>query len=193
MADRRIEILEATCKVIGRNGIHDLRVEDVAKEVGVSPALVYYYFDTRADLLARAFEFADNRSTAHTRKQMDLEASGRRQIEDILFHEFDEAPDVHDNWVIWSEMGAAAVFDKDLLGSVEKWSEHWVKIVANLIRAGHKDGSISRDVVPNDAGERLTAVVDGLGTKLMLGIMSQDRVRKLVRDAIETELGPPPG
>ncbi len=195
MADRKTEILKATCRVIGRSGAHDLRVEDVAKEAGVSPALVYYYFDTRGELLSRAFDYADQRSTEHTMTHIDLDAPGRARLEEILFHEFDEAPDVRENWVIWSEMDAIAIFDKELLVSVEKRSANWTKIVSDLIIAGQTDGSIGTNgVAPEDSAERLTAINDALGTKLMLGMMDRGSVERVMHDAIELELrASPPG
>jgi AcrR family transcriptional regulator len=190
--DRRTEILEATCRVIGRSGVHDLRVEDVAKEVGVSPALVYYYFDTRADLLNRAFEYADARSTSHSVKQMDMESSGRQQLKDILFHEYDDAPEVRENWVIWSEMEANAVFDQELLEAIVKRSAHWVKIVTDLIRVGESDGSIAPGAVPDNVAERLIGVSDSLGMKWMRGLMTQERALDLMAEAIDIELGSQP-
>ena len=190
MADRKTEILEATCRVIARSGAHDLRVEDVAKEAGVSPALVYYYFDTRAELLSRAFEFADARSTAHTMKHIETDASGRERLHAILFHEFDDAPDVRDNWVIWGEMSSTAVFDKDLLATLDTWSRNWVKMVADLIRGGQQDGSISvTSNEPEYAAERLTAIVDSLGGKIQLGFLDPARGRTILQDAIDMELG----
>src|SRR4051794_8971642 len=59
MADRKTEILEATCRVIAREGVDGLRMGTVAREAGVSSALLHYYFDSRADLLMQAFEHAD--------------------------------------------------------------------------------------------------------------------------------------
>ncbi len=193
MADRKTEILKATCRVIGRSGAHDLRVEDVAKEAGVSPALVYYYFDTRGELLSRAFDYADQRSTEHTMTHIDLDAPGRERLEEMLFHEFDEAPDVRENWVIWSEMDAIAIFDKELLVAVEKRSANWTKIVADLIRAGQADGSITVDgITPEDVAERLTAINDALGTKLMLGMLDRGTVERVMHDSIEMDLGTAP-
>jgi len=190
MADRKTEILEATCRVIARSGAHDLRVEDVATEASVSPALVYYYFDTRAELLSRAFEFADARSTAHTMKHIQTDASGRDRLHAVLFHEFVDAPDVRDNWVIWGEMTASAVFDKALLATLDTWSRSWVKMVADLITDGQRDGSIPTTAIDaDDAAERLTAIVDSLGGKIHLGFLDPERGRAILQDAIDMELG----
>lgn len=189
VSDRRTEILEAACRVIGRGGVHELRVEDVAKEVGISPALVYYYFDTRADLLSRAFEFADARSMTATLSKLDLESPARQQIHDILVFELDEVPAVKDSWVIWSEMTAGAVFDEDLRRDVTKWTNHWVKIIADLVVKGKEDGSIPDPVDPVAAAQRLTASIDSLGSRALLGTITHDYAVELLEGTIDRELG----
>ena len=189
MEDRRTDILEAACTVIARSGIHDLRVEDVAQEAGVSRALVYYYFPTRAELLSRTFAHANARSTDHTMQELGAETNSLERIENILVLELSDAPEVRRNWIIWNEVSANAVFDPELLDSVEKWSADWVRMIADLVRAGQAEGSIAGDVDPVEAGEHLTGVLDGLGSKWMLGIMPQKRAIDLVLTAVRRELG----
>ncbi len=46
-SDRVVEILEAACRVVVREGAHGLRMAAVAAEAGVSKALVHYYFANR--------------------------------------------------------------------------------------------------------------------------------------------------
>ena len=193
MADRKSEILEATCRVIGKGGAHDLRVEDVAKEAGVSPALVYYYFDTRGELLTRAFEYGDARSSKHTIERMGgFSGTGRQELIENLMHEFDEDEEVRTNWVIWSEMEAGATFDEQLAQSVDQSQLGWNQMVADLVRKGQEDGSILNDVKPDDAAERLTGVLDSLGTRWRLGSLTRDRAMELLQGSIELELGPTP-
>ena len=62
VSDRTADILEAACRVIAREGADGLRMGQVAREAGVSSALIHYYFATRADLLLRAFEHADEQA-----------------------------------------------------------------------------------------------------------------------------------
>ena len=45
--ERVADILEAVNRVVVRDGAHGLRMAGVAKEAGVSKALVHYYFATR--------------------------------------------------------------------------------------------------------------------------------------------------
>ena len=48
---RREALLDAACTLIARSGTRTLRIEDVAREAGVSIGLVYYYFESREELL----------------------------------------------------------------------------------------------------------------------------------------------
>jgi AcrR family transcriptional regulator len=188
-SDRPTQILAAACRVIARQGIHDLRVEDVAREIGVSPALVYYYFHTRDELLGKAFEFADARSSANTFEHMPRKGSAADRLEYVLTKEIDDSDITRENWIIWSETSAAAVFDPVLRSGMKRWSDNWVRIVADLVREGQADGSIPVGVLAEDAAERLTAVVDSLGTKWLLGGMSRRRTHQLIREALAREFG----
>ena len=65
MHEREEAILVAACRVIAQSGAAGLRMSEVAREAGVSSALLHYYFATRHELLVRAFAFADSRVDAH--------------------------------------------------------------------------------------------------------------------------------
>ena len=64
---RREEILTATLEVVERAGLAATRVSDVAAALGVSPALVFYHFGTKDDLVAEAFAHAVERDVARAR------------------------------------------------------------------------------------------------------------------------------
>lgn len=49
--DRRRRIIEAGYRIIGQRGLAETSVKEVAKEAGVAPALVHYYFESKEHLL----------------------------------------------------------------------------------------------------------------------------------------------
>lgn len=57
-ASRLGEILAAAQVVFARNGYRRTQVSDVARELGVSPGLVYHYFDSKEALFHTALEQA---------------------------------------------------------------------------------------------------------------------------------------
>ena len=70
--DRRAQLLDAAVRVIARVGARSMRVEDVAREAGVSTPLIYYYFADRTELLTSAFRHASTQMLG----QNEPEASG---------------------------------------------------------------------------------------------------------------------
>lgn len=185
MGDRSTDIVAATCRVIARLGMHDFRVEDVAVEASVSPALVYYYFNTRDQLIRRAFEFADARSSVNSSPDG---ASGAEQVRLALLNEVSGTPEARENWVIWGETAAAAVFDQDLRKSLTTWAESWVGGIADLIRNGQVDGSIDKGIDAEDAAEFLTSVVDSMGWRWLIGGITLDRAHEVISRSIEVGL-----
>ena len=55
--DRRVQVLEATVRVISERGAERTRLADVSRAAEVSIGLIQHYFGSRDDLLAAAFEF----------------------------------------------------------------------------------------------------------------------------------------
>jgi AcrR family transcriptional regulator len=60
-AQTRRRLLDATARLLEHHGIRDLRVVDIAREVGTSPATFYQYFrDVEAAVLALASDVGDD-------------------------------------------------------------------------------------------------------------------------------------
>ncbi len=49
--DKLLRILESACRVFAEKGYHNASVRDVAAATGVSPAGLYYYFQSKEELL----------------------------------------------------------------------------------------------------------------------------------------------
>jgi AcrR family transcriptional regulator len=191
MADRKLEILEATCRVIARQGADGLRMGTVAQEAGVSSALIHYYFDTRADLLMHAFEHADRKADEYARAAVDGIPKAVDRLERLLLIYGATNRALHEDWVLWVEMWRSALFDDRLAEAVRKSADGWIDQIATLIEESRAEGSVSRAVEPREAASRLAALVDGLGLQVLSGVIAEDLAASLLRDALGLELGLP--
>jgi AcrR family transcriptional regulator len=188
VSDRTADILEAACRVIAREGADGLRMGQVAREAGVSSALIHYYFATRADLLLRAFEHADEQADLTIDELIGDLPTGAAKLERVLIA-YAVGTHFRSDWILWVEMWRGAIFDERLRPVVRSSNDQWVEEIADLIRGGRSDGSIGPG--GDEAGvvaTRLTALVDGLGLQVLTGIMDHDRAGTLVRGAIAAEL-----
>ena len=112
MADRKTEILEATCRVIAREGADGLRMGTVAREAGVSSALLHYYFDTRADLLMQAFEHADVKADEAAEQAITGIPSALGRLQRLLLIYAGADAVFRDDWLLWVEMWRSSIFDE---------------------------------------------------------------------------------
>ena len=183
------EILEAACRVIARGGTHGLRMSAVAREAGVSNALLHYYFATREELLARAFAYAEARAHARAQAELALCTTGAERLERFLLLYLDEEPAFHESWVLWNELWTSALFDEKVRPQVSEAYRRWLAWVEELVGEGHADGSIRAGASPGDAALLMTAAVDGLGSLLLLGLTTREQARDLVRRSLELALG----
>lgn len=179
---RRTAILDAATATIATEGVRGLRVEEVAKRAEVAVSLIYYHFTNRAGLLQATLEHANERARstdAHT------EGTGAERVGSLLAAEFDaERRGVS---VVWGEILAQAVFAPELRDQLVAAASTWTGIVAERIVAGQGDGSIPANLDPPSTAERLTALVDGLSSRWLAGVLDRERALELLSHGLLTE------
>jgi AcrR family transcriptional regulator len=187
-AERRDAIVRAAAGTIARRGVRGLRVEEVAALAGVSPALLYYHFGSRAGVVRAALEHASDLAPSTALGGEVPGANGFEALAAALRDELDDDAAVREAAIVWGEVSASAVFDPELRDAVRKVTEDWRANVAAGIRAGIADGSIAADVDPDLAADVLISLVDGLCTRWLTGALPRDEARRLLDDALRRSL-----
>jgi AcrR family transcriptional regulator len=187
-SDRTTDLLDAACRVVAKSGAHGLRMNHVAREAGVSNALLHYYFETRAELLARAFAYAEDRVYAHAEVELGGLGTAAARLRRFLHLYVEDDVVFQENWVLWNEMWSSSLFDPDMRPAIEETYRRWIAFIVDLVEQGRSDGSIPAGVDPEEAGARLAAVVDGIGSQLLLGLLRRERAAALIEQSIGLEL-----
>ncbi len=181
-------ILAATIRVVAQSGVRGLRIEKIAAEAGISTALIYYHFGSRAGLIRRALEYINDRAARYT-EQASASPNPRAQIEQMLLLEIQGTPTVRENSIAWGELRASAVFDDELREQLRDATEAWSSDLENAIRMA-QDGELADPTIdPAAAAERLTALVEGLSERWLSGSITLERAQHLLAGAITAELG----
>jgi len=188
MHEREEAILAAACRVIAQSGAAGLRMSEVAREAGVSSALLHYYFATRRELLGRAFAFADTRVDAHVLALVGDDGPARDRLEALLIAYLSPEAVVIEDWVVWSELWRSARFDDSLRELLHDADREWLAQVAGLLREGIGDGSVDASIDVDDSAVRLISLVDGLGTRVLAGVLERDDALRLVEQSLISEL-----
>lgn len=188
---RRQQIAEVAARSIARQGIDGLRVEQVAAELGVSVALLYYHYGDRNGLVKAAFEYASEQAPSTALRVVGDERPGYDVLVDALLAELDEDPAVRDAAIVWGEVSARAAVDPDLRASVNAITHEWAETVAAVIERGVADGSIRAMKDPLMLAQRLVILVDGLVGRWLAEALTLDEAREVLRCALREDL--PPG
>ncbi len=182
-------ILEAAIRVIAQSGVRGLRVEKLAAEAGISTALIYYHFGSRAGLIRRTLEHINDRAARYTEQAL-APKDPRAQIEQMLLLEIQGTPAVRENSIAWGELRASAVFDGDLREQLRDATQQWSADLREVITMAQDSGMADAGIDPTDAAERLTALVEGLSERWLSGSITLERAQHLLAGAITAELGP---
>ncbi|MFI8387069.1 TetR/AcrR family transcriptional regulator [Streptomyces sp. NPDC085540] len=190
MSDRRRAILEGAARVIARRGVRGLRVGDLAAEAGVSTALIYYHFKDRTGILRHALAFIGDRADRYTGAADEAGAAlpaadPRRLLERILLLEFQDLPEVRENSTAWGELRAHTIFDPELREELTAAGAAWVEEVAGLLAAACP---AAPGAAVGAAAERLTALLEGLSSRWLSGLLPLAHARDLMRGAIGVEI-----
>ncbi|MEU0487926.1 TetR family transcriptional regulator [Nocardiopsis sp. NPDC006139] len=150
---RRAEIIDATLRVVHRDGAAGVTHRTVAREAGVTASLTTYYFATLDDLLVAALSTVADHYTARIRAVTAAGGDTLRGLAELLA---ESAGPGRERALAERELSTLAARRPALRPLARRWREE----VAGLARARTDDPA---------AVEALVAASDGLCASLLLG------------------------
>jgi AcrR family transcriptional regulator len=188
---RRGEILGATLELISERGIDALRGADVAARLEVSPALVFYHFESLENLVVSAFRYATERDLVKLDLIVAEQGSNSTERLHNALREYGPTGSAQ-SWRLWIEGWSAGLRNPTLRAVVRALDTRWRGVITDLIADGVASGEF-RTADPRGAAWRLTALVDGLAVQRVAfgDAISQAEVDAWVADAVRAELTPP--
>ena len=165
---RREQMLRAALEVISERGYPDTRIADVAERIGISPALVIYYFKTKDQLLTEAIRYSEDTWYADSQRRMSSLPTAAARLEEIVAMSC--LPEA-DPWSLWLDFWAQAARNPEVASVRQKTDERWREMITSLVLAGQEAGEFA-DLDAADFSVTLSALLDGLAIQIAL----EDRV-----------------
>ena len=183
------QILDAAWHLIAERGYHAVRISDVAKECGTSPATIHYHFPGRDDLLTealrRSVRQAFDRQVAELHSITDAHDRLLRLIELQL-----PSPGLlRLEWSIWLQMWNESALRPEMRVLHADSYTRWHETIARTIREGQRQGTFA-EADAEDLTVMLTALVDGLGIQVLTDRpgRSVERMRQVLHDFVERQI-----
>lgn len=82
--DKRTAILEATQRLIAKNGFHGTAMSKVAEEAGVSAGIIYHYFSSKDELIDETYKNIKRRFGLAIQAGFDQTQPLKTQIQQLL-------------------------------------------------------------------------------------------------------------
>ena len=167
-AERREQILRATCAVISDKGISALRVTDVAKVGKLSTGSVHYYFETKRDLTHAALEWDFTRSLARRESILTRYTNARDRLQAFVDSYLPRDDETTAAWHVWAETWVAALHDPDLRELNERVYGQWRSMITEIVRDGQAEG-VFIDGDPILLANTVVSMIDGLSIQSLVG------------------------
>lgn len=177
----RKKIIHAALEIAEEEGLSDVRMEDIARKIGISRATLYLYFRNREELIAEG-----NRAFCDDVSKLLAKALGKGNHNELLLELFDNYLFPEDGYgtKIVVEMFAETVKDeriKEIVGGSYYNMRHFI---SDFIRKQIKNGKIDKGVDPDLAAGILQSVALGLKVSTVLGL-ERDEAKKIWTNAVE--------
>ncbi|MHB8189494.1 MAG: TetR family transcriptional regulator C-terminal domain-containing protein [Ferrimicrobium sp.] len=178
---RKAQILAAAVDVIIDRGFSETRISDVAERAGVSPALVVYYFKTKARLLSEAMRQSENDWYAETARRATGIGSAADRLEEIVamtcLPPDDQwsleprpatEPVLDDSWILWLDLWSQALREPLLRRVREEFDEHFRETIRHIVRDGVAAGEFITTDDEDDFAISYAALLDGFAIQIAL-------------------------
>jgi AcrR family transcriptional regulator len=188
----RERILAAAVERIASDGIDDVRIARIAMDAGVSSSLVHYHFETREALLEQALEYSyelagDVRLGPEGDADLDSVARLAAMVDQCLPYR----GILERDWILWVELWLRAVRHPEMRPTAARLYARMREWFAEAIAAGIERGEFSATADPDRLADRILALADGYGIRVLFGDLEVAHARRELWNAVATELGLP--
>lgn len=172
--ERRQQIADAVCRLLGREGLDAVSLRQVATEAGVSMGRVQHYFATKDEMLSFAFRTVGER----VRRRIGAAAAAVEQpptprslLRAMLLEMLPLSAQSRFEAPVWVATLGKAVVAPEVAAPLREDARRFTDFVAEQIRAAR--GDCADDTAQRDA-QTLLALVDGLMVHLLVGQLDED-------------------
>lgn len=158
--DKHERIMRAAIKVFAKNGFHNSKISQIAKEAGVADGTIYLYFKNKDDILIKVFEERlgeINQRFQEALSTIDSPEEKLRTFIEMHFQLMEQNRSLAE--VISVELRQSHKFMKEYVPV--KFAEY-LNIVSRIIREGKDRGVFSADMQPGVIKRALFGTLDEL-------------------------------
>jgi AcrR family transcriptional regulator len=168
--ETRTKILAAAAANIAELGLARVRMATIAREAGVSTALLHYHFDTKERLFAEVLTYSYERSAELDHEVLDRAGSSMAaRLSAYLDRCLPIDATLAEDWLLWQELALLCLRQPELAQLGTDLYDRLYRSVIEILEVGVANGEFTLTSDPHSIAEAAVALCDGLGTRVLSG------------------------
>ena len=177
-------IAEAAWTLFGRHGFDSVRIADIAAASGVSAPSIHYYFANKSELFDAALDYSVKLAFDRQIALLDDIADPAQRLERLLKLQSPLGRTERGEWSIWLQTWARMALEGSTLSNYPRSYERWSRTVQTTIEDGQRTGCFQSGE-PRAMADELTSLLDGLGIKVLTGVMDAETLSLRLRSYLD--------
>ncbi|SDS75405.1 DNA-binding transcriptional regulator, AcrR family [Brevibacterium siliguriense] len=177
-------IAEAAWTLFGRYGFDAVRIADIAEASGVSAPSILYYFANKSELFDAALDYSVKLAFDRQIAWLDDITDPAQRLERLLKLQSPLGRTERGEWSIWLQTWARMALDGSTLTNYPPSYERWSRTVQTTIEDGQRTGCFQPGD-PRAMADELTSLLDGLGIKVLTGVMDTETLSLRLRSYLD--------
>jgi AcrR family transcriptional regulator len=165
---RRDQILQAATVVFARLGFHKARMEDIVKEAGLSKGAVYWYFDSKDEIITTILDRFMDRELENFQQISQAEGPIPDRLMTMVKLLAREVEAIEDLMPIIYEFYAVAAREESVRKTIQRYFESFSTLLEGVIQVGIERGEL-RSVPLKETALSLVSLMEGCMLIWILG------------------------
>lgn len=159
--ERKDQIVEAAVTVFSRLGFERARMEDVARESGLSKGTLYLYYKSKDELIGTLLKSIFDGEMRHLKGALVSEGSASERLLKLGELMSGEIEKYSILLPVWFEFYAVAARDEGVRRFVKSYFDEYRETLAEIVRAGVQQGDF-RQVDVDEVTATLVSLFEGM-------------------------------
>ncbi len=177
----RLKIIESALNVFSKKGYHNSKIDEIAKEAGLSKPTLYKYVKSKEDIL-RAISELSIQQTEHSLSSSEIDTKL------LLYNDYKTLVESKGLLHLGFEITSLSTHDEHIQNLVKKVYKAKTKAVTKLLENQQKNGMIQKELDINFVSKLITSIFSDISTQLIAGY-DESEVYEYWDRAISTILG----
>ena len=184
MALKRRTIIDKSWWLFAQQGYDTVRIADIARECGMSPAAVHYYFPAKREIFAEVLRYSVKLAFDRQVAELHTVTDPVLRLKRLIQLQLPAGEAGRAEWSIWLQTWAQVAVHPEARDNHTHGYRRWRQTVLDIVADGQRSGSIRQDDAESLALD-ITTMMDGLGIKVLTGMLTVDQMYRQIESFID--------